>query len=170
MRQFLFGSKMLGLTNNRDEDWITFVDKKGKEITMYGERSLPFYRTTLKHFTEGGKYIKDHIYNAVHLYQLSAGFIHGDEYPFNDFDILEHKTVWIQWLKAYMNSEKRTTDLTNKEILPKHFYHILYQYYMIVENAHWISDEAKINVQKIHDLEMPSSYFYELRDLINNLE
>ena len=41
---------------------------------------------------------------------------------------------------------------------------------MIMENAHWISNEAKANVQKIHDLEMPSSYFYELRDLINNLE
>jgi hypothetical protein len=41
---------------------------------------------------------------------------------------------------------------------------------MIKENTHQISDEAKINVQKIHDLEMPSSYFYELKDLINSLE
>jgi hypothetical protein len=40
---------------------------------------------------------------------------------------------------------------------------------MIKENTHQISDEAKINVQKIHDLEMPSSYFYELRELINSL-
>jgi hypothetical protein len=40
---------------------------------------------------------------------------------------------------------------------------------MIKENTHWISEPAKELVQKIHDLEMPSSYFYELKDLINSL-
>ena len=40
---------------------------------------------------------------------------------------------------------------------------------MIKENTHWISEEAKAEVQKIHDLEVSSSYFYELRDLINSL-
>jgi hypothetical protein len=40
---------------------------------------------------------------------------------------------------------------------------------MVLENAHFISDEAKVDVQKIHDLEMPSNYFYELRDKINRL-
>jgi hypothetical protein len=54
-------------------------------------------------------------------------------------------------------------------MLPKQFYQLLYQYYMIKENTHWISEEAKAEVQKIHDLEMPSSYFEELRALINSL-
>jgi hypothetical protein len=56
-----------------------------------------------------------------------------------------------------------------KDILPKWFYHLAYQYNMIIEDTHWISDEAKVDVQKIHDFEMPSSYFYELREKINNL-
>ena len=76
----------------------------------------------------------------------------------------------MQWLKAFINSPAAEKLAKKNEILSKPFYHILYQYYMIIENAHWISDEAKANVQKIHDLEVPSSYFYELRDLINNLD
>mgnify|MGYP006988383097 CR=1 FL=1 len=68
-----------------------------------------------------------------------------------------------------MNAEKTEEWAFKTNILPKQFYHILYQYYMIIENTHWISDSAKVDVQKIHDLEMPSSYFYELRDLINSL-
>jgi hypothetical protein len=98
MRKFLFGSKMLGLINNRDEDWVVFVDKRGKEITNHEERSIPFYKTTLKHFIAGGEYLKEHEYNAVYLYQLSSGFLHGEDYPFNDFNIFNHKEVWIQWL------------------------------------------------------------------------
>jgi hypothetical protein len=40
---------------------------------------------------------------------------------------------------------------------------------MISRNTHWISGLEKAVVQKIHDLEMPSSYFYELKELINTL-
>jgi hypothetical protein len=141
----------------------------GKEIVNNEERSIPFYKTTIQHFVTGGRFMKDHVYNAVHLYQLSGGFDHGEGYPFNNFNILEHKLVWLQWLKSHMNNEKRVAEIERQDVLPKRFYHILYQYYMITENTHWISDEAKANVQKIHDLEMPSSYFYELRDLINSL-
>jgi hypothetical protein len=103
------------------------------------------------------------------MYQISVGFHDDENYPFKEFNILEHKEVWIKWLKAYMNAEDTETWATTKDVLPKQFYHILYQYYMITENVHFISDEAKVDVQKIHDLEMPSSYFYELRDKINSL-
>lgn len=168
MNKYLFGSKMLKIDNARDEDWISFVDTKGKDIKEIGYRSIPCYRIILKHFTEG-RNIKPDYYKAVALYQLSAGFTEDVEYPFSDFNILEHKEVWKQWLKAYINSEKNEAWAIKTDILPKQFYHLLYQYNMIVEDAHWISDEAKVNVQKIHDLLMPSSYFYELRDMINSL-
>lgn len=166
--KYLFGSKMLKLDNARDEDWISFLDCKGKDITEIGYRSIPCYHTILKHFIEG-RNIKTDYYKAVALYQLSAGFNEDAEYPFNHFNILEHKEVWKKWLKAYINSDNNEAWAIKTDILPKQFYHLLYQYNMIVEDTHWISDEAKINVQKIHDLLMPSSYFYELRDLINNL-
>ena len=164
----LFGSKMLQLNNCRDEDWLIFIDKRGKEIKDNKYRSISFYTTILNHFMMG-KNAPDDRFKALFVYQLSAPFMNDENYPFNFFNILNYKQVWITQLKAYINLEKTETWATKIETLPKWFYHILYQYYMITENTHFISDEAKAEVQKIHDLEMPSSYFYELRDLINSL-
>lgn len=166
--KILFGSKMLKLTNNRDEDWLTFIDERASEAREKGCKSIPFYRTLLNYFIRG-KNIKADIFNASYLYQLSAPFINQIDYPFNDFNIFEHKEVWVRWLKAYINSPAVEKRATETDILPKIYYHILYQYNMIVEDAHFISDEAKVDVQKIHDFEMPSSYFSELKDLINSL-
>ncbi len=109
-------------------------------------------------------------YKSLRLFQFSAPFTEDENYPFKYFNILEHKDVWIEQLKGYMNHADTEAAAIKGEVLPKIFYHILYQYNMIAENTHWISDGARVNVQKIHDLEMPSSYFYELRDLINGLE
>ena len=166
--KFLFGSKMLGLSNNRDEDWLTFVDERANVAREMGCKSIPFYRTVLNTFITGNN-IKVDIYNASYLYQQSAPFFTDEKYPFKDFNIFEHKAVWVRWLKAYVNSKAIEKRATATDTLPKIYYHLLYQYYMLTEDVHFISDEAKAQVQKIHDLEMPSTYFYELRELINNL-
>lgn len=169
MYKYLFGSKMLGLDNCRDEDWLTFINERGLSIREKGYRSISFYKTVLNNFVRG-RNIKADPYKALQIYQLSAPFHNDTEYPFNDFNILEHKTVWINHLKSYMNSEEIEQKANTQDILPKTFYHILYQYNMITEGTHQITYEAKVNIQKIHDFKMPSSYFYELRDLINSLE
>ncbi len=166
--KYLFGSKMLKMSNPRDEDMLTFVNSRGSEITEQGHRSISLFRNVITYFIQGTN-VKSDDYTALHLYQLSAPFHDDVDYPFNDFNITEHKEVWIKYLKAYMNDEAVEQKAIAKEILPKTFYHILYQYNMILEGTVWISDAARVNVQKIHDLEMPSSYFYELRDLINSL-
>ena len=166
--KILFGSKMLGLANNRDEDWLTFTDERASDARKKGCQSIPFYRNMLDYFIRGQNIRVDR-YNALYLYQLSVHFTADVDYPFRDFNILEHKEVWKQWLKTYVNSQAVEKRATATDILPKTCYHLLYQYYMITENVHFISDEAKAQVQKIHDLEMPSTYFYELRDLINSL-
>lgn len=164
----LFGSKMLQLNNCRDEDWLIFIDKKGSEIKDNKHRSISFYTTILNHFMMG-KNAPDDRFKALFVYQLSAPFIDDENYPFNFFNILNHKQVWIAQLKGFINLEKTEAWATKTEVLPKWFYHIVYQYQMILENTHFISEEAKVDVQKIHDFEMPSSYFYELRDMINSL-
>ncbi len=166
--KYLFGSKMLKLNNNRDEDWLTFIDENAKIAREKGCKSIPFYKAMHDCFIRGA-YIQQDPYNALYLYQMSIGFHNEEDYYFKDFNILEHKEVWIKWLKAYMNAEEIEQKAFKQDTLLKTFYHILYQYNMIVEDTHWISDEAKVDVQKIHDLEMPSSYFYELRDKINSL-
>lgn len=166
--KYLYGSKMLKLNNNRDEDWLTFTEENAKTAREMGCMSIPFYKTLINHFI-GGNYIDVDPFKALFLFQLSAPFINENNYPFNDFNILEHKDVWVRWLKAYVNAEDTEEWATTKDVLPKQFYHALYQYHMIIEDTHFISDEAKVDVQKIHDYEMPSSYFYELRDKINSL-
>lgn len=168
MYKYLFGSKMLKLDNSRDEDWLTFTTECGKKANELGQKSIPFYKQLLTLFKDS-KNIKADPFFALYLYQLSNGFIKEEDYPFSDFNIFEYKTAWIGCLKAYVNHKKTEEWAKKQETLSKQFYHLLYQYNMIIENVHFISDEAKINVQKIHDLEMPSSYFYELRDLINSL-
>ena len=168
MKKYLFGSKLLKLENNRDEDWITFEDAPTKIANEHRCHSIPFFKDLLKYFSDTSK-VKSNSYNARYLYQLSNGFITDPDYPFEYFNILENKTAWIGWIKAYMNDPKTEQCAIQGEVLPKQFYHILYQYYMIKENAHFISDTSKVLVQKIHDLEVASSYFYELRDLINSL-
>ena len=172
MSKYLFGSQLLKLNYPRDGDWLSFADIETKDMTdlqrKQGVRSIPFNRTVINHFIEGKTQPNDE-YKAVHLFQLSNGFREDENYPFNGFNILEHKAVWIAQLKGYINLPQTEEKALRDEVLPKTFYHILYQYDMIVENVHFISDEAKADVQKIHDLEMPSSYFYELREKINTL-
>ena len=169
-KKYLFGSKMLKLDNPRDEDWITFVDAPlGARKMGLQEQRIGFRRSVTQAFIESKTPHNDH-YTCWKLYQTSAGFHDDPDYPFSDFNILEHKPVWIMHLKNFMSLGSTEQMALKGATLPKIFYHILYQYHMIVENTHWISDEAKVNVQKIHDLEMPSSYFYELKDQINNLE
>ena len=167
-RKYLFGSKMLRLDNFRDEDWRSFVMLNASDITEKGCMSLPFEMQVIDGFIHG-KNVPGDAYKALYFYQISSDF-HADEeeYPLN-FNILDYKPFLIDCLKSYMALDRTETISQKREILPKTFYHILYQYNMIIEDTHWISDEARVNVQKIHDLEMPASYFYELRGLINSL-
>lgn len=159
---------MLKLNNNRDEDWKTFANINTEEAREMKCQSIPFYKEIIGCFIRGA-YIFADLYYASFIYQISVGFHDEADYPFKDFNILEHKEVWIKWLKAYMNDKDTEEWALKNDILPKQFYHILYQYNMITENVHFISEEAKVDVQKIHDLEMPSSYFYELKAKINEL-
>jgi hypothetical protein len=170
LNKYLFGSQLLKLKYCRDGDWVSFTENPPAEADRKrGVRSIPFHKVLINHFINGKNQPNDP-YKALHLYQMSNGFREGDEnYPFKDFNILEHKAIWIEQLKGYMNSPETEEKALKEDVLPKNFYHIVYQYQMILENTHFISEEAKADVQKIHDFEMPSAYFYELRDKINSL-
>lgn len=167
--KIVLGSRMLQMNNPRDTDEIVLVDKPSWEVRDTGCRSIPFTRMIIDHFIKGKTKANDP-YTSFYIFQLSAPFFDDKNYPLNDFNILEHKEVWINQLKGYINHGDTEAKALAEEMLPKRYYHLLYQYHMIKENTHRISDEARVNVQKIHDLEMPSSYFYELRDLINSLD
>ena len=155
--KYLVGSQMLKLANFRDSDLIELGDYSKAFIV----KALPNF--IAKNICPGDAFF------GRHLFQYSNEFHIGHkEYPYKDFNIFDYKETWISCLKSYiafldLNLNKNTTHL------PKHLWNALYQYYMIKENTHWISEEAKAEVQKIHDLEMPTSYFEELKALINSL-
>ena len=163
----LYGSKLLKLNNCSDEDWVIFTDLPVKQINGIATRKYSFYSKIIDNFTRG-RNAKGDAFKALFLYQASKGFHSDPNYVF-DFNILEYKSILANCLKSYINREALEKVTLKSEMLDKKFYHLLYQYYMITENVHFISEPAKAEVQKIHDLEMPSSYFYELRDLINSL-
>lgn len=168
--KYLFGSKMLKLDNPRDEDWIAFVDTPRNEPLDKDEHQhrINFEMRRIRSFIQGQNQPTDS-YKALIFYQLSSGFQEDPDYIFGFFDILKYKKVWADHLKNYMSLESTEKFAHTYDNLHKKFYHILYQYYMITEDTHFISDEARAKVQKIHDLEMPASYFYELKEMINSL-
>jgi hypothetical protein len=119
------GSKMLGLKNTRDEDWMTFADCGVEEGRNASCKSIDFVNLLIKSFIDA-KNVKYSFYHAVYLYQLSSDFINDAEYPFNYFNILEYKKQWTQWLKAFINSNAAKRYAEKDEYLPKYFYHLVY--------------------------------------------
>ena len=166
--KYLFGSKLLRLKNCRDEDWVTFSELRPRKAMEIKCRSIPAQTFLINDFIKGDVRHPD-VFKANYIFEMSVGFHDEDDYPFKSFNILEHRDAWIKNLKALINSEEFEREMTLGETLRKPCYKMLYQYYMISENEHFISDKARVNVQKIHDYEMPSSFFYELRELINSL-
>ena len=151
---FLVGSTMLRLSHPRDEDYIS-------------QHKIVFLQQIMEEYTQGRNHQKDS-YKALFIYQLSCGFHCDIDYPFKSFNIFDHRDIWISHLQAYMRT-LRIQHISAQKILPKEYYHLLYQYYMIVENAHYISAESLAEVQKIHDLEVPGFEIYRIQELINSL-
>lgn len=159
MSKYLIGSKLLLLDNCRDEDWITLSE---------GSKKLRIHEKMIENFMKGKNYPGDSYKGRV-LYQLSNGFYADSaEAPFPHFNILEHKENWIQCIKSRFAFYDIDT-IAQLEILPKYFYHFIYQYYMIKENTHYISEEGKSIVQKVHDLEKPGYFIYIINDMIKEL-
>lgn len=164
----LFGSQLLKLDNCRDEDWCEYADvAQTAEVSSNSPRSIQATKDFLENFKRGAVPAGDN-YSTLMVYQFSD-YWHKEEYPFAGFNIFEHQKEWIRHLKGFMNDENIERNALKKEKLQKEFYHIVYQYYMIKEQQFDISKEGRLLVQKIHDLEMPSLFFYELKKQINQL-
>ena len=155
----LVGSKLLDLNNPSDTDILVIADR-GLNSTFRT------YNGRLLNFAHHPRYSQD-LFVGQYIYQYSQGFHPDEEYPFKWFNIFDHKERWLASLKNSL--DKQMLSLNLDEALPKHFYHYLYQYYMIVENTHRISAEALAEVQKIHDLQVKGDYVYHLKELIDSL-
>lgn len=163
-RKILFGSQILRLRNPRDIDDFIFYEEP------YQQKPSIIGRTKWIECFKKGLTCPEDQSMVCWLYQYSGAFHENVEnYPWIDFDIFEHKERWINQLKSFINLPSTEEFALSRKILHKRFYHLMYQYYMITENVYYISEEGMEYVQKIHDFEMPNSFFYELREKINSL-
>ena len=172
INQFLFGSRLLKLDNCRDYDYVHF--DTDEVVRIEGEHHINHnsyhVESVFRNIRDSKtKLLSNNFIIINYFYQFSKCFHPEPDYPLQ-CDIRNIKEGWITLLKRHINdseAEKRYTE--NTDILRKNFYHIAYQYFMIVDNAIYLEGEHKQIVQKIHDKEMPVAYFQELKQLINAL-
>lgn len=171
--KYLTGSKMLGLTNNKDTDYICFVDIDGNENTE--DKTIDYIKTTMDrlqktlHFERTGG---DSIYrNQIYNYQYDEFFM-GKDFPIN-YHILDYREEYIRLLKDIVKNEDfnfTKSAIFNNGICSKIIYHIAYGVFILENNSPEITPEQKAIVQKIHDRQMPIAYLDVLEEKIRNLQ
>ena len=100
-----------------------------------------------------------------------------------DFPIIYHILDYKEKLKRLLNlfiiqefsvfgkvSKGVYSRNMNRYVLPKIFYHIAYNLFILENNSVKLTDEQLEIVQKIHDKEMPVEYGEELKQRILNLK
>jgi hypothetical protein len=161
----LLGSKLLGLSNNKDTDYITINDetKPNGEKVDFGIRKLEWIENRLN-FSIIDIYT---LYN----YQLDQSILKQD-FPIK-YNILDYRSELIDMLKKIVRENMFNF---HKGIqaeggnCSKMIYHIAYNVFIVQNNSPIITAEQKAIVQKIHDRQMPIDYLDTLAEMINNLE
>lgn len=169
---FLVGSRLLRMDNCGDTDYCYF--SKIRLPKEYKVHKIPMVAKLMQNFPKYLKYRNAKGSTSTmsvsnYYYQYSKCFHPEEDWPIT-WDIRDYKEDWIKMLKNHINSEEAITQyIKGKTFIDKKFYNIAYQYFMIRDNTVYLEGESKQIVQKIHDRQMPISYFYEMRELINAL-
>lgn len=175
-KKYLIGSKLLGLQNNKDLDYLVIVDdddeRAGTRYSDNGEDvfyisksvqdktmsfALPFDQNTAR------RYIKS--------YALDADII-GQDFPLI-YHILDKRGKYIELLNYIVDNRACNfihTDKFNGGNCSKLIYHVAYLTFIIENNSVDLTDEQKAIVQQIHDLKMPYTYLQTLEDKIRSLK
>ena len=170
--KYLIGSKLLGLTNEKDKDYMIISNKYDyKRISENDEDIL--YRSQeniLYHLRFEGDYTK-HTFIYLVNYQYDREII-GPDFPI-EYHILDHKYKLINFLQWIVANKEMNF---NKNLKFKHgncsklIFHIAYNAFILQNNSPIITPEQKAIIQKIHDRQMPVDYLDELAAIINNLK
>jgi hypothetical protein len=169
--KYLIGSKILGLNNNKDIDYLIISEEYDyKRIPENGEDIV---HRSVEHINKYLNYDVPYKRNCPLLlfnYQLDHTII-GQDFPIY-FDILEHKHNVVELLKYIKqnneyNFNKRIT--FNKLYCCKNLYHLAYNLFILQNNSTQLTEEQKEIVQKIHDGLMPISYIDEMSKMIESL-
>ena len=166
---YLVGSRLLMLDNCRDTDYIYFdgIKQSSGNNCCYIKMNLPHVELILSQMGNPAKTLRSFNFPVCNYYYQFSSCFQPDDFPIK-WDIRDNKEAWKTLLKQHISNQKAVDKYINPSegLCKKPLYNIAYQYFMIVDDAVWLSGEHKQIVQKIHDLEMPSDYFYELKEKI----
>lgn len=171
MNKYIIGSTLLGLSNNRDNDYLYLVDSEEEYNTVRFENGEDKHIRTTAEIIKCMNFETDvNIWRKLINYQLDKEII-GQNFPI-EYHILNHKEEAKNLLKSIvknkdMNFNKNITSGNN--CCTKDIYHIAYNLFILQNNSPIITDDQKAIIQQIHDIQMPISYLDELATAINLL-
>lgn len=173
MDKYLVGSNLLGLTKNKDTDYVVLdstIEKIGKRKIDNGVECFyysPNYLTQLMHFEL--PYDRE-ILKYMWIYQYDIDII-GQDFPIV-WHILDYKDKVKEFLNWVVDNKALnfTKDIYfNDYKMSKLLYHITYMTYILKNNSVQLTKEQKENIQKIHDYEMPLEFLDTLEQEIKSL-
>lgn len=170
--KYLIGSKLLGLSNNKDNDYLIISnDIEYKRMYENGEDIL--YRSEdhiRNHLAFNCKIKKWEDWNYIVNYQLDQQII-GQNFPI-EYHILDYRNELLIFLnkiveKKMLNFNKCIT--TKNKCCTPIIYHFAYNLFILENNSPIITADQKIIIQKIHDGLMPIDYLDVLYLKLKNL-
>lgn len=172
--KFQVGSRLLGLNNCHDNDFIVIVEGdveiykqqylNEKEIFIRSKQNLD--STMLFELPFNLKTIRWYIVN----YQLDKNII-GQDFPI-EYHVLDRRDDYIRMLNWIVDNKACNFNkciYLNNGNCSKMIYHVAYTAFILHNNSTILTKEQKEIIQKIHDLQMPQSYLDDLKDLIKGL-
>lgn len=153
---YLVGSKLLGLKNASDEDYIDIVEEEknyrkvinGKDVNFRNKDLLLKIMNFEADFEQWSMAMS---WN----YQLDADII-KQNFPI-EYHILEHKEALRKFLNEIRNKKARNYSPAIYDIngfMLKSCYHIAYNKFILENNSIILTDNQKDIIQKIHDHKM----------------
>lgn len=163
--KYQIGSKILGLNNARDNDYLAVVEDTNyynRIVTSEYELKEISQDLLLKNLNFETRF-------AIYNYQYDKQII-GNEFPI-EYHLMEHRKQLIEFISNVINNKemnfnKRIT--VNNGCCSKLIYHVAWNIFALINNNVILTEEQKEIVQKIHDEEMPIKYLDTLTSLFRN--
>lgn len=172
MEQYLVGSKLIGLKNCRDTDYLIVYEGEMPKVERI--QGVECFYTTKEFLGKTLRFEKESIImknRSMFNYQLDTEII-GQNFPI-EYHILNYRKELIKYLQKVVMFKKYKFDkekYNKNNCCDKKIYHIAYNMFILQNNSPILTNEQKEIVQKIHDKEMPVEYLDEMEKIIKSFK
>lgn len=168
MDKYLVGSYLLGLSNQKDNDYLV-IGEKPKDISLFNaDEDIRFRK---EEELKGCLRFENNSFGWIYNYQLDQ-VINPSFATYYSYNILDYKDKLKERLKNVVKNKSYNFNkiLTQGDgCCSKIIYHIAYNTFILENNNPIITAEQKAIIQDIHDLKKPIAYLDELAAKINAL-